>query len=84
MWALCCAYPETLRLDHLLSFYPAMWGVGGESLSPLSPCVLAIWPKRKSPEYMNKGTGLLQAELKLVYYGAPFEISVGGSGRAKH
>lgn len=59
-------------------------GGGGESLSPLSPCVLAIWPKRKSPEYMNKGTGLLQAELKLVYYGAPFEISVGGSGRAKH
>lgn len=32
---------------------------------------------------MNKGTGLLQAELKLVYYWAPFEVSVGGSGRAE-
>lgn len=32
---------------------------------------------------MNKGSALLQAELKLVYYGAPFEISVGGSGRAE-
>ena len=83
MWALCCAYPETLRLDYLLSFYPARLGGGGGCSSALSPCVLAIWPKRKSPECMNKGTGLLQAELKLVYYGAPFEISEGGSGRAK-
>lgn len=33
---------------------------------------------------MNKGSALLQAEQKLVYYGAPFEISVGGSGRAEH
>ena len=26
MWALCCAYPETLWLYHLLSFYPAKEG----------------------------------------------------------
>lgn len=26
MWALCCAYPETLWLYHLLSFYPAREG----------------------------------------------------------
>ncbi len=78
MWALCCAYPETLWLYHLLSFYPAREG------GSLTLCARAIWPKRKRPEYMNKGTGLLQAELKLVYYGAPFEISVGGSGKAKN
>lgn len=30
---------------------------------------------------MNKSPGSLQAELKLVYYGAPFEIRV---GKAKH
>lgn len=47
----------------------------------ITPC--AIWPKRKKPEYTNKGIGLLQAQLKLVYYTAPFEINVGGSGRAK-
>lgn len=61
---------KTLELYHLLSFYSAR---EGES----------IWPKRKKPEYTNKGTGLLQAQLKLVYYTAPFEINVGGSGRAK-
>jgi len=54
--------------------------MGGE----ISPSAHAIWPKRKRPEYMNKGTGLLQAEMKLVYYATPFEISVEGSGRAKH
>lgn len=74
MWALCRARPKTFQLDHLLSFHPA--GEGGGSLS-------AIWPERKSPEYMNKGSALLQAGLKLVYYGALFEISVGGSGRAE-
>lgn len=69
MWVLCCAYPETLVRYHLLSFNPAREG-------GIAPC--AIWPKRKRPEYTNKGTGLLQAELKLVYYTAPFEINVGG------
>lgn len=49
----------------------------------ISPSACAIWPKRKRPEYMNKGTGLPQAELKLLYYIAPFEISVGGSGRPR-
>lgn len=49
----------------------------------LSLFLHAVWPETKSPEYMNKGTGLLQAELKLVYYGAPFEIGVGG-GKAEH
>lgn len=50
----------------------------------ISPSACAIWPKRKRPEYMNKGTGLPQAGLKLLYYIAPFEIRAGGSGRAKN
>lgn len=32
---------------------------------------------------MNKGTSFPQAELKLVYYVAPFEIHVGGNHRSQ-
>lgn len=48
--------------------------IGGDGVEELG----AIWslPKRKRPEDMNKGTSLLQAELKLLYYTAPFEIRV--------
>lgn len=41
-------------------------------------------PQRKSPEYVNKGSGSLWAELKLLYYRAPFQICGGRSGEAKH
>ena len=37
----------------------------------------------KRPGYMNKGIGLLQAELKLVYYWAPFEVLWGRGGERK-
>lgn len=49
----------------------------------ISPSACAIWPKRKRPEYMNKRAGVPQADLKLLYYIAPFEISAGGSGRGQ-
>lgn len=73
-------------LGHILPAHPSSSilslkvGWGGR----LSFCPFAMWPQRKSPEYVNKGSGSLRAQLKLLYYRAPLEICGGRSGKAKH